>query len=66
MIRPTAATLAALLLLAAYAPTQPGRAADASTITISQGVDADTLNPIDTTITPTNNVVQHVFERLVD
>jgi peptide/nickel transport system substrate-binding protein len=66
MIRPSAAALAALLLFAAFAPAQPGRAADTSTITISQGVDADTLNPIDTTITPTNNVVQHVFERLVD
>ncbi|MBV9439504.1 MAG: hypothetical protein JOZ24_05900, partial [Candidatus Eremiobacteraeota bacterium] len=31
-----------------------------------QGVDADTLNPIATTITPTFNVVQHVYERLAD
>jgi len=65
MIRPAAAALAAMLFIVLPGTPQPGRAAD-STITISQGVDADTLNPIDTTITPTNNVVQHVFERLVD
>jgi peptide/nickel transport system substrate-binding protein len=41
------------------------RAAD-TTVTISQGVDADTLNPLATTITPTFNVVQHVYERLAD
>ena len=45
--------------------TTPIRAAD-TTVTISQGVDADTLNPIATTITPTFNVVQHVYERLAD
>src|SRR5471032_1903467 len=66
MIRPAAAALAGLLLLIVPGAPQPGRAADASTITISQGVDADTLNPLDTSITPTNNIVQHVFERLVD
>jgi peptide/nickel transport system substrate-binding protein len=41
------------------------RAAD-TTVTISQGVDADTLNPLSTTITPTFNVLQHVYERLAD
>jgi peptide/nickel transport system substrate-binding protein len=41
------------------------RAAD-TTVTISQGVDADTLNPDATTITPTFNVVQHFYERLAD
>ncbi|BDE05601.1 ABC transporter substrate-binding protein [Vulcanimicrobium alpinum] len=46
-------------------PAAGPRAADA-TVTISQGVDADTLNPIATTITPTFNVVQHVYERLAD
>ncbi len=63
MFRPIAGLLA-LALLAAAAPA-PVRAAD-STITIAQGVDADTLNPIATTITPTFNIVQHVYERLLD
>ena len=49
----------------AIAPAAPLRAAD-TTVTISQGVDADTLNPLATTITPTFNVVQHVYERLAD
>src|ERR1700681_1835405 len=43
----------------------PPRPAD-TTVTISQGVDADTLNPLSTTITPTFNVLQHVYERLAD
>src|ERR1700681_1260439 len=43
----------------------PPRPAD-TTVTISQGVDADTLNPLATTITPTFNVLQHVYERLAD
>src|ERR1700676_4436217 len=43
----------------------PLPAAD-STVTISQGVDADTLNPLATTITPTFNVVQEIYERLAD
>src|ERR1700682_3513479 len=43
----------------------PLRAAD-TTVTISQGVDADTLNPDATTITPTFNVVHHFYERLAD
>src|ERR1700676_5766175 len=56
-----------LLIGAAVALTSSGpvRAAD-TTVTISQGVDADTLNPLATTITPTFNVVQHVYERLAD
>jgi peptide/nickel transport system substrate-binding protein len=41
------------------------RAAD-TTVTITQGVDADTLNPDLTTITPTFNVVHHFYERLAD
>src|ERR1700676_316667 len=41
------------------------RAAD-TTVTISQGGDADTLSPLSTTITPTFNVLQHVYERLAD
>ncbi len=49
----------------AIAPGAPLGAAD-TTVTISQGVDADTLNPLATTITPTYNVVQHVYERLAD
>ncbi len=55
--------LAAALALSAGAG--PLRAAD-TTVTISQGVDADTLNPLATTITPTFNVVQQVYERLAD
>ncbi|HEV3086669.1 MAG TPA: ABC transporter substrate-binding protein, partial [Candidatus Elarobacter sp.] len=55
-------SLGAVLALSSAAPL---RAAD-STVTISQGVDADTLNPLATTITPTFNVVQHVYERLAD
>jgi peptide/nickel transport system substrate-binding protein len=35
-------------------------------VTISQGVDVDTLNPLATTITPSFNVLHHVFERLAD
>jgi peptide/nickel transport system substrate-binding protein len=56
-----------LTVFAALALSSAGsvRAAD-TTITISQGVDADTLNPLATTITPTFNVVQHVYERLAD
>jgi len=49
----------------AFAPGGPLGAAD-TTVTITQGVDADTLNPLATTITPTFNVVQHVYERLAD
>src|ERR1035437_7522077 len=57
----------ALLFGAVLAPSTPAplRAAD-TTVTISQGVDADTLNPLATTITPTFNVVQHFYERLAD
>ncbi len=53
--------LSVLLLV----PAGPVPAAD-STVTISQGVDADTLNPLATTITPTFNVVGHIYERLAD
>ena len=65
MIRPIAAGLSALVLFVAPTAPEPLRAAD-TTITISQGVDADTLNPDATTITPTFNVVQHFYERLAD
>src|ERR1700686_2084600 len=44
----------------------PAVPAAETTITISQGVDADTLNPDATTITPTFNVVQEIYERLAD
>ena len=52
----------------ALAPVAPLRAADSggTTVTISQGVDADTLNPLSKTVTPLNNVVQHFYERLAD
>jgi peptide/nickel transport system substrate-binding protein len=50
---------------AALSPGGEPRAAD-TTVTISQGVDADTLNPLASTITPTFNVVHHVYERLAD
>ena len=62
MKRATAFLFGAVLALSSAAPL---RAAD-TTVTISQGVDADTLNPLATTITPTFNVVQHVYERLAD
>ena len=62
MKRATALLFGAVLALSTAAPL---RAAD-TTVTISQGVDADTLNPLATTITPTFNVVQHVYERLAD
>jgi peptide/nickel transport system substrate-binding protein len=62
MKRAIIVSLGAVLALSSAAPL---RAAD-STVTISQGVDADTLNPLATTITPTFNVVQHVYERLAD
>ncbi|MDB5042933.1 MAG: extracellular solute-binding protein family 5 [Candidatus Eremiobacteraeota bacterium] len=44
----------------------PAVPAAEATVTISQGVDADTLNPDATTITPTFNVVQEIYERLAD
>ena len=62
MKRATALLFGAVLALSTAAPL---RAAD-TTVTISQGVDADTLNPLATTITPTFNVVQHFYERLAD
>ncbi len=64
MLRPTAAGLAVLLCMTWAAPA-PLHAADTS-VTISQGVDADTLNPDATTVTPTFNIVQHFYERLAD
>lgn len=62
----------ALMLLFAAAlalsPAAPLRAADppGATVTISQGVDADTLNPLLTTITPTFNVTDQIYDRLAD
>ena len=52
----------------AFAPATPLRAADppGATVTISQGVDADTLNPLLTTITPTFNVTDQIYDRLAD
>jgi len=60
-----AVSFASLFVLSASAAPELTRAAG-TTLTISQGVDADTLNPIATTITPTFNVVQHFYERLAD
>ena len=62
---------ALMLLFAAalaFAPAAPLRAADpaGTTVTISQGVDADTLNPLSKAVTPLNNVVQHFYERMAD
>jgi peptide/nickel transport system substrate-binding protein len=62
MKRATALLFGAVLALSAAAPL---RAAD-TTVTISQGVDADTLNPLKSTITPTFNIQQHFYERLAD
>ena len=53
--------LVAALLFATTA--LPLRAADL-TVTISQGVDVDTLSPIRTTNTPTFNVVQQIYDQL--
>jgi len=43
----------------------PARAADASTVTISQGVDPVTMDPLKRTITPTTNVHYNLFDTLV-
>lgn len=58
--------LLAVITAVPTAANRPAAAADPSTITISQGVDATTLNPLADTVTPTFNVVQHMYERLVD
>ncbi|MDE2571480.1 MAG: ABC transporter substrate-binding protein [bacterium] len=43
------------------AEAQPG----SETLTISQGVDADTLNPLGTPVTTTNNVTYQIFDGLL-
>jgi peptide/nickel transport system substrate-binding protein len=43
----------------------PARAADVSTVTISQGVDPVTMDPLKRTITPTTNVHYNLFDTLV-
>ena len=57
--RPLALTATVLVLMTAT----PLRAADFS-VTISQGVDVDTLSPIRTTNTPTFNVVAQIYDQL--
>jgi peptide/nickel transport system substrate-binding protein len=57
-IRPLAASIAVL-----FALTGPVRAADA-TVTIAQGVDADTLDPIKNSVTPSTNVQAQIFDTL--
>jgi peptide/nickel transport system substrate-binding protein len=50
---------------ATFACPIPARAASPpDTIVISQGVDADTLDPIKTSVTPSTNVQGHIFEPL--
>lgn len=58
--------VAALAILAFSAVATPAFGALApDTVVISQGVDADTLDPIRTTPTTTENVTSQIFDRLV-
>src|ERR1700686_5150236 len=61
------AVVAAFLASAVGGPTLPSRAvaADVSTVTISQGVDPVTMDPLKRTITPTTNVHYNLFDTLV-
>lgn len=56
--------LAAGLALGASGAPQPLRAAD-TTVTISQGVDPVTMDPLQRTITPTTNVQLNMFDTLL-
>ncbi len=56
---------AAVLLACALAlPGPPARAADAGTVTISQGVDASTLDPIKNSVTTDTNVHAQLYDTL--
>ncbi|GAC1404120.1 MAG: glutathione ABC transporter substrate-binding protein [Candidatus Velthaea sp.] len=61
----TAAGLAGLAFVAVLSSPGALRAADTS-VTISQGVDADTLNPLASTIAPTFIIVGQIYERLFE
>ena len=54
--------VAALLALAL--PLVPALAADPGTVTITQGVDASTLDPIKASVTPDTNVQAQIFDTL--
>ncbi|HVA38335.1 MAG TPA: ABC transporter substrate-binding protein [Candidatus Dormibacteraeota bacterium] len=62
-----AALLAAAFLGgASLAGAQPARAqSDSDTLTISQGVDADTLDPLTTPVTTTDNITFQIFDGLL-
>ncbi|MDE2571350.1 MAG: glycine--tRNA ligase subunit beta, partial [bacterium] len=62
----------AILLAAAFiggvsfSGASPARAQSGSdTLTVSQGVDADTLDPISTAVTPTDNLLDQIFDGLL-
>src|ERR1700680_2001915 len=57
-------TFFAAALLAALAPGAPARAADPGTVTITQGVDAATLDPLKASITTDTNVQAQLFDTL--
>ena len=60
-----ALTLAAAFLVV-FAPGRPSvRAAEPSTVVISQGVDADTLDPLKHTVTPSTNIQHAMYDSLV-
>ena len=64
MRRVFAAILGAAAMAALSAQPASVVAAD-STVTISQGVDADTLDPLKTAVTPSDNVQRQLFETLM-
>jgi ABC-type oligopeptide transport system substrate-binding subunit len=55
---------AALIAFSAVSPARLAEAAEA-TVTISQGVDVDTLDPVAKTVTPSNNVQNAMFDTLL-
>ena len=57
-------TLIAAALIALTLPAAPVRAADPGTATISQGVDATTLDPIKASVTTDTNVQAQLFDTL--
>ncbi len=65
-VRPLTAIAVGSFFLGIFAPSAaPVAAADSSTVTISQGVDTDTLDPLATTVTPSDNVQLQLFDTLV-
>src|SRR6202165_4410368 len=56
--------LVAATLIALSFPAAPARGADPGTVTITQGVDATTLDPIKASVTPDTNVQAQIFDTL--